>query len=56
MLAYTGSDGVLHLALLMAADGRIDRTRWRRAAGTRIVVGGDLVVAGDQEVLIVEGR
>jgi hypothetical protein len=56
MFAYRELDGSSQLALLMERGGRVPTEHWRRFAGTTIDISGELVLDGDQQVLVVEAR
>jgi hypothetical protein len=54
MFAYRDSDGSSHLAVLVGPGGALLGDRWRRLAGTQRALSGQLVIAGDHEVFVVE--
>jgi hypothetical protein len=54
MFAYRDNAGASHLALLLRSDGRPVGPEWTRRAGSTFTVTGNLHVAGDVEVLVLD--
>jgi hypothetical protein len=56
MLSYRDAHGGSHLALLLSTHATVPGDEWRGLAGTSVEVSGELLVSGDEEVLVVEAR
>lgn len=56
LFAYRDGNGGSHLALLLSADAGLPAAEWRRLAGTSVQIGGELLVRGDEEVLVLDGQ
>jgi hypothetical protein len=56
MFAYRDARGASHLALLLSADAGVPDAQWRRSAGLSTQIDGELLVRGDEEVILVEAR
>ena len=56
MLAYRDVNGESHLALLLSAHAGAPGPEWKRLAGTSVDVRGELIVRGEEEVLVLEPR
>jgi hypothetical protein len=56
MFAYRDARGESHLALLLSADAGVPDAQWKRSAGLSTHIDGELLVRGDEEVILVEAR
>jgi hypothetical protein len=56
MFAYRDANGESHLALLLSARAGMPGPEWKQLAGTSADIRGELLVRGDEEVLVVEPR
>ena len=56
MFAYRDAYGESHLALLLSASAGMPGPEWKQLAGTSVDISGQLLVRGDEEVLVVEPR
>jgi hypothetical protein len=56
MFAYRDANGGSHLALLLSAHAGAPGPEWKQLAGASLDIRGELLVRGDEEVLVLEPR
>jgi hypothetical protein len=54
MFAYRNANGGSHLALLLSAPAGVPGPEWKQLAGTSVDIRGELLVRGDEEVIVLE--